>query len=104
MTAENARHDRWHLTSCTPNRNSTRLGDNMRRLVLSTVAAAIAATPFATHAADMAPITKAPAAVPYYNWTGFYAGVNAGYSVARDRSTYDSVALPFPGQQTGEFY
>jgi outer membrane immunogenic protein len=57
----------------------------MKRLVLaSTSALAIVTMMGAANAADMprrqpAP-TKAPAYVePYYNWTGFYAGINGGY-------------------------
>jgi len=37
-------------------------------------------------AADMParmPVKAAPMAVPYYNWTGFYVGLNAGYGWAR---------------------
>jgi outer membrane immunogenic protein len=36
----------------------------------------------AAQAADIAaqPYTKAPPLAPAYNWTGFYAGVNAGYA------------------------
>lgn len=54
------------------------------------VAAAVAliATPFAAQAADM-PMKggyyKAPprSVVSYYNWTGFYAGINVGYGFAK---------------------
>jgi outer membrane immunogenic protein len=76
----------------------------VRRIALSIFGAALATTPFAAQAADMAPIYKAPAPVPYYNWTGFYAGVNAGYSVARDSNQFNEFAFPFPGQELGEFY
>jgi outer membrane immunogenic protein len=57
----------------------------MKRLVLaSTSALAIVAMMGAANAADMARRhrmpTKAPAYVePFYNWTGFYAGINGGY-------------------------
>ncbi len=37
-------------------------------------------------AADMParmPVKAAPMAVPYYNWTGFYVGLNAGYAWGR---------------------
>jgi outer membrane immunogenic protein len=49
----------------------------------SFVAAAFAATSLVTaHAADLGPmVTKAPPPAPvYYNWTGFYLGVNLGGS------------------------
>jgi outer membrane immunogenic protein len=49
----------------------------------SAVAAAFLATSLVTaHAADLGPmVTKAPPPVPvYYNWTGFYLGVNLGGS------------------------
>ena len=43
--------------------------------------AALMATPLAAQAADMRIPYKAPlrSVVAYYNWTGFYAGINAGY-------------------------
>ncbi len=44
---------------------------------------ALLAVPFAAKAADVpikAPFYKS-APVSYYNWTGFYAGVNAGYGM-----------------------
>ena len=50
---------------------------------ISLAAAAFAATSLVTaHAADLGPmVTKAPPPVPvYYNWTGFYLGVNLGGS------------------------
>jgi outer membrane immunogenic protein len=57
----------------------------MKRLVLASMSAlAIVAMMGAANAADMgrrrAMPTKAPAYVePFYNWTGFYAGINGGY-------------------------
>ena len=50
---------------------------------LGTATLALLATSFAAEAADM-PVKgyyKAPrSVVSYYNWTGFYAGINGGYS------------------------
>jgi hypothetical protein len=45
------------------------------------------------YAADM-PVKAAPI-VPYFNWSGFYAGINAGYSVGRDRTTRNLCATAF---------
>jgi outer membrane immunogenic protein len=52
---------------------------------ISLAAAAFAATSLVTaHAADLGPmVTKAPPAPVYYNWTGFYLGVNLGGSWGR---------------------
>ena len=53
----------------------------MKRLWLSTVAAtALLTTSFVAQAADL-PVKSysAPAAVPMYNWTGFYLGINGGW-------------------------
>ena len=55
------------------------------KLIKASVAAlALLAVPFAAQAADV-PIKRPyykgtpQSVVSYYNWTGFYAGVNAGY-------------------------
>jgi len=59
----------------------------MKRILLATVAlTAFAAT---ASAADLPArmVTKAPAYVAGYNWTGFYAGVNLGYGWATASST-----------------
>src|SRR5260221_13961212 len=57
---------------------------NFKLIKASVAALALLAVPFAAQAADV-PI-KRPyykgtphSVVSYYNWTGFYAGVNAGY-------------------------
>jgi len=53
-------------------------------------------------AADLAPrpYTKAPVIVdPGYNWTGFYVGLNGGYSWGRATETA-LIGAPFPGSAT----
>jgi outer membrane immunogenic protein len=50
-------------------------------------------------AADM-PV-KAPAALVAYDWTGFYAGGNVGYGVARDHSN-ETLTFPNGTQFSGE--
>jgi outer membrane immunogenic protein len=57
----------------------------MKRLILAGIGAlAVVTTMGAANAADMprraaAMPAKAPYMAPYYNWTGFYAGINGGY-------------------------
>jgi outer membrane immunogenic protein len=43
-------------------------------------AAALTQAAFAADIPTKAPIYKAPVSAPAYNWTGFYVGVNGGYS------------------------
>jgi outer membrane immunogenic protein len=59
-------------------------------LFLSAAALALAGAVGAASAADLArrpppPPTKAPVAVPVYNWTGAYIGINGGYGFGRSR-------------------
>src|SRR4029078_2592470 len=58
-----------------------------RSKILGTALAALAflASSFAAQAADIPPpVYKGPrAVVAYYNWTGFYAGINAGYGFGK---------------------
>jgi outer membrane immunogenic protein len=67
----------------------------MLKKLLSTTALCV--IPFAAGAADLPvrpPVYKAPAVVaPVYNWTGFYAGGNIGYSWGRSDVTIDSVEV-----------
>jgi outer membrane immunogenic protein len=53
----------------------------MKRLVSGAVAAAALAVASTSYAADMAYKAPPPAPAPY-NWTGFYAGFNAGWTWA----------------------
>ena len=67
----------------------------MKRIL---IAGAAIASLLATNAlaADLAPrpYVKAPVIVdPGYNWTGFYAGINGGYSWGRSDSTVPTLAL-----------
>jgi outer membrane immunogenic protein len=63
-----------------------REGRMKKFLLVATAVAAFAGIQSAS-AADMA--FKAPAPPPVYSWTGFYAGVNVGYSWGKAKSLYD---------------
>jgi outer membrane immunogenic protein len=57
---------------------------------------ALLAAPFAAHAADMpikGPIYKGTprSVIAYYNWTGFYAGINAGYAFGTSTWTLPAI-------------
>jgi outer membrane immunogenic protein len=67
----------------------------MKRILVGGVALSVLGISLAA-AADLpvAPVYKAPAAVPLYNWTGFYAGVNGGYSWGVTNTTITGAA-PF---------
>jgi len=65
----------------------------MKKIMLGSVAALALASP--AFAADMAPrmYTKAaPVVAPIYNWSGFYAGIHAGYTFG-DRTTVDTTGV-----------
>jgi outer membrane immunogenic protein len=61
------------------------MGASMRRSLITAVAGICVGISSAAFAADMA--LKAPPPAPLYDWTGWYGGVNAGYSWGRSRST-----------------
>jgi len=67
----------------------------MKKLVL-TIAAAITFAAASAQAADMRMPLKAPppVAAVVWNWTGFYIGVNGGYSWGRSRSDAAFVTAP----------
>jgi outer membrane immunogenic protein len=56
----------------------------MKKLLLTTAAFGVLGLP--AMAADLAPIYKAPAAVPVCMWCGFYVGLNAGGTWGNDNS------------------
>jgi outer membrane immunogenic protein len=69
----------------------------MKRILIGS-AAIISLFATSAFAADLAPrpYTKAPVIVdPGYNWTGFYVGLNGGYSWGRARETL-TIGAPFP--------
>ena len=92
----------------------------MKRFLFSSAGAlAVAGVIGTASAADLSrrpppPVpTKAPVVVPYYNWTGFYAGVNGGYGWGSSKwsglpSSFDVKGGMFGGQlgynwQFGQF-
>jgi len=66
----------------------------MRKLLLSGAALAALAVPALAADLPARPVYKAPPAAPVYGWTGFYGGVNLGYSWGK--LTNDFIAPPFP--------
>jgi|SRR5215510_2496386 len=60
-----------------------------RFLKISLVAAALAAAPMVAQAADPSPrppVYRPPAAVPYYDWSGFYIGGHVGFATTDNDS------------------
>jgi len=80
----------------------------MTKHLLSTAALllAAAAAPLA-QAADLAPVQKAPAPLPVYNWTGLYLGVNGGFGWGRQdplnviTDRFDDFTIDFSGGLVG---
>lgn len=66
----------------------------MKKLLGAVAAIALAAPLGTASAADLRLPVKAPVVAPVvvYNWTGFYAGVNVGYSWGRDSVDIDALA------------
>lgn len=63
----------------------------MKKLATAIAAIALIGTP--TFAADIAAKAPLPPPTPVYSWTGFYGGVNAGWSWGKDDTT---VSIPGP--------
>src|SRR5712691_3793938 len=62
---------------------------SVRKMLLGSVALVALTSAHGARAADM-PVHKAP---PPWSWTGFYAGGNAGYGIARDPGTFANQIL-----------
>lgn len=58
-----------------------------------------------THAADIAPVYKAPVVAPVYSWTGWYGGFSGGYGWGDPYVVVDPSAVPLPpsGQALSTF-
>src|SRR4051794_30720570 len=75
----------------------------MKRIFIAVVASVLSTGAFA---ADLAPrpYTKAPVIVdPGYNWTGFYVGLNGGYSWGRASTTITGISPLAPLFPVGAF-
>jgi outer membrane immunogenic protein len=68
----------------------------MKNLLLGCAALAAAFSVSVASAADMTPVFKAapPAYSPAYNWSGFYAGLNGGYSAGSTSYAYSTGGVP----------
>jgi outer membrane immunogenic protein len=81
----------------------------MKRILIGIAAIASLFAATGVFAADLAArtYTKAPVIVdPGYNWTGFYAGLNGGYSWGRANSTFATtpifpIPIPVPALGSG---
>src|SRR5437660_4273271 len=70
------------------------------RVVREALLAGVVVLAFAgglARAADDAMPVKAPTALPFFDWTGFYVGGHFGYAGGRSNWTADTVAGPGPG-------
>jgi outer membrane immunogenic protein len=73
------------------------MGDYMKKIIVGGMALAALAVSGQAMAADLpAPVYKAPvmAPAPWYDWTGFYIGLNAGYSWGRSATNYSVAGVP----------
>jgi outer membrane immunogenic protein len=64
----------------------------MKKLVLAGAAALAALVAGPAMAADLA--VKAPPIIPFYDWTGFYVGINGGYSFGRSETDFNFPGFP----------
>lgn len=67
----------------------------MKKNMLACVGSVLLSALSPAFAADM-PVKGAPALAPYYNWSGFYIGANAGYGFGRATTTF-TLAGPILG-------
>ncbi len=94
--------ERVRATRGLPGVESQEGGGAMKPLLPSAVIAALLAVPVGAEAADLGagmPV-KAPAVapVPYYNWTGFYLGLNGGgaFGDSRNHDALRGITTSFP--------
>jgi outer membrane immunogenic protein len=73
----------------------------MKKLATAITAIALIGTP--AFAADLAVKAPPPPPEPVYSWTGFYFGVNAGWSWGNDNSTLNFPGPTLPSQVTETF-
>jgi outer membrane immunogenic protein len=66
-------------------------GDVMKKLATAIAAIALIGTP--AFAADIAVKAPPPTPAPVYNWTGWYAGVNAGASFGRAKTDFNNAPI-----------
>jgi outer membrane immunogenic protein len=72
----------------------------MKRLLLAGVALAALAVGVPAMAADL-PVYQEPIIAPIYDWTGFYVGVNGGYSWGKSATNFNLAGFPpFSGKLT----
>jgi outer membrane immunogenic protein len=76
----------------------------MKRILLGCATLAVVAMGAPAMAADLpaAPVYKAPvmAPAPWYDWTGFYVGLNGGYSWGRSASDFSVAGVPLVSTTT----
>ena len=77
-------------------------GDDMRKILIACVAG-LALSAGSARAADMGMPVKAPPLAPaYYDWTGFYLGVNVGYSWGNSSTSFTGTSVS-PGGAIAPF-
>jgi outer membrane immunogenic protein len=78
----------------------------MKRLLVTMASLLALGAPLA-EAADLAPVSKAPAPLPVYNWTGIYLGVNGGWAWGRQdplniiTDAFDQFTINYSGGMFG---
>jgi outer membrane immunogenic protein len=81
---------------------AAREGEIMKKLLLASAALAALSIGAPAVAADLPaePAYKAPLPpLPIYDWTGFYVGVNAGYSWGQSKTNLTLTGVPFSGTE-----
>jgi outer membrane immunogenic protein len=63
----------------------------LNKYLLAAAFAGLASTPTIAADIEARPVAKAPVPAAVYDWTGFYAGINAGVGVGRNRTLHDAI-------------